>query len=135
MTAGVGGNVLNFAQHFNWVNAIEIDSNRYIYLKNNVNLYGYKNVGFYNTDSCKLLLDENCCPEEKISQDIIFFDPPWGGRGYKKLDKIKLVFGKLLVEEVCLQLLQKNIVKMIVVKLPNNYDFDNFKDKLTNMIK
>ncbi len=67
MTAGVGGNVLNFAKFFKFVNAIEINKIRYDYLKSNVKLYEYENVNFYNDNSVDLLINQN-----NIIQDIVF---------------------------------------------------------------
>lgn len=120
MTAGVGGNVLNFSNYFKYVNAIEIELIRYNYLINNIKTYGYNNINCYNNNSIKLLLDE-----DDIRQDIIFFDPPWGGINYKEIDNIRLTFENRTIEEIC-NLLIKNETKMIVIKLPNNYDFDFF---------
>ena len=119
MTAGVGGNVLNFAKYFKYVNAIEIDTIRYNYLNKNIKLYDYDNVNCYNNDSVKLLVDT-----DDIAQDIIFFDPPWGGKDYKLFYNLKLKFGNFSVENICQILFQRNRNKMIVMKLPNNYDFN-----------
>lgn len=67
MTAGVGGNVLNFSKYFKYVNAIEIDTVRYNYLNKNIKIYGFENVNCYNTDSIDLILER-----DDIVQDIIF---------------------------------------------------------------
>ena len=131
MTAGIGGNVLNFANYFKCVNAIEIDPIRCKYLKTNTELYGLLNVNYYNDDSLKMLLEEG-----SIKQDIIFFDPPWGGTNYKTYTKLKLQFGVTgktkSIEDICICLLQKNLAQMIILKLPNNYDFEYFKSALVN---
>ncbi|AEQ32711.1 RNA methylase [Acanthamoeba polyphaga mimivirus] len=119
MTAGVGGNVLNFAKFFKFVNAIEINKIRYDYLKSNVKLYEYENVNFYNDNSVDLLINQN-----NIIQDIVFFDPPWGGRDYKLHKTLRLDFDKFSIESICSELLTKSKTKMIVMKLPSNYDFD-----------
>lgn len=125
MTAGVGGNVLNFAKYFKYVNAIEIDPVRYNYLNKNIKLYGYDNVNCYNNDSLDLLIEK-----DDIVQDIIFFDPPWGGKDYKLFDKLRLTFGPYSIENVCRILFQKQHNKMIVMKLPNNYDYDFMNEEL-----
>nr|WBF70685.1 hypothetical protein [Megavirus caiporensis] len=119
MTAGVGGNVLNFAKYFKFVNAIEINKIRYDYLKSNVELYEYGNVNFYNDNSADLLIRQ-----DNIIQDIIFFDPPWGGRDYKLHKTLRLDFDKISIESICDELLKKSKAKIIVMKLPSNYDFD-----------
>ena len=119
MTAGVGGNVLNFANYFKYVNAIELDSTRYNYLNKNIKLYGYNNINCYNADSITLLVEK-----DDIAQDIIFFDPPWGGKNYKLHSTLRILFGNFSIENVCKVLFQRPHNKMIVMKLPNNYDFD-----------
>lgn len=126
MTAGVGGNVLNFAKYFKYVNAIEIDKIRYNYLTNNVLLYKYENVNCYNNDSYNLLIEK-----DDIVQDIVFFDPPWGGSGYKKIEKIKLTFDKYSIENICRMLFERSTTKMVVLKLPNNYDFEYLRTELS----
>lgn len=125
MTAGVGGNVLNFAKYFKYINAIEIDTRRYNYLNNNIDLYGYDNVNCYNDNSLHILIEK-----DDIVQDIIFFDPPWGGKDYKLFSNLRLQFGEYSIENVCRILLQRKYNKMIVLKLPNNYDLNYFCDEL-----
>jgi 16S rRNA G966 N2-methylase RsmD len=125
MTAGVGGNVLNFAKYFKYVNAIEIDNVRYNYLQRNIKIYGFYNVNCYNNDSIELLING-----DDLVQDIIFFDPPWGGRGYKQYDNLRLKFGDYSIENICKILFQRERNKLIVMKLPNNYDFNYLEEEL-----
>jgi 16S rRNA G966 N2-methylase RsmD len=125
MTAGVGGNVLSFANYFKYVNAIEIDPIRYTYLNKNIKLYGYNNVNCYNADSLTLLVEK-----DDIAQDIIFFDPPWGGKNYKLHSTLRLRFGEYSIENVCKVLFQRPRNKMIVMKLPNNYDYEYMLEEL-----
>jgi len=127
MTAGVGGNVLNFANYFKYVNGIEIDPIRCQYLQSNIELYGFMNVNHYCDDAVKLLIDE-----DNLVQDIIFFDPPWGGKDYKNFTKLRLQFGPKAdsIEDICKSLFKKPRNKMIVLKLPNNYDFEYFISEL-----
>jgi len=131
MTAGVGGNVLNFANYFKYVNAIEIDPIRCSYLQSNAELYGFLNVNTYATDSVELLVRS-----DNINQDIIFFDPPWGGSDYKKHLGLKLTFGigDIPIEKICTDIFSKdrsrNRTQIIVLKLPNNYDFEYFRSEV-----
>lgn len=127
MTAGVGGNVLNFAKYFKQVNAIEINSTRFEYLQKNIELYECANVNCYNDDSLNFLIGN-----DDIVQDIIFFDPPWGGKNYKLFTNLRLKFGKYSIENVCKILFQQDKNKMIILKLPNNYDFNYIDDELKN---
>lgn len=124
-TAGAGGNVFSFSKYFKKVNAIEINISRYKFLVNNLNVYKITNVIPYHDDSLNLILD--------IYQDIIFFDPPWGGKDYKKNDNLRLNLGKFSIEYICLQLLNcKYSPKIIALKLPKNYDL-KYLHKIINI--
>jgi predicted RNA methylase len=115
-TANCGGNTLNFASNFKKVISVEIDDKIYNDLKNNVGVYGYTNVHFFNKDYTLIF--------DKLVQDVVFIDPPWGGRGY--LDKISL---QLALGKYTMKKLVKNVLKyckMVVVKLPKNYDYEEF---------
>ena len=125
MTAGVGGNVLNFAKYFKYVNAIELNPVRCCFLNKNIELYGYENVNCYNNDSLHLLIEK-----DDLVQDIIFFDPPWGGKDYKLFTNLRLKFGDYSIENACKILFQRERNKMIILKLPNNYDFDYLNQEL-----
>lgn len=126
ITAGVGGNVFSFAKKFKHVNAIEINTLRYNYLLKNISLYDYVNVSCYNNDSIKLLESDD------LTQNIIFFDPPWGGKNYKFYSNLRLRFGEHAMENICTLLFQKQQIKIIVLKLPNNYDFQFMSSELKN---
>jgi predicted RNA methylase len=160
MTAGVGGNVLNFACCFKYVNAVEIEKIRYDYLKKNIGVYEHLNVNCYNGDSVKFLIEG-----DSLIQDIVFFDPPWGGKDYKLHTNLRLLFSTqgaidtsgcpdistidlndpgpsevilettvpftdFSIENIIRMLFQKEKNKMIVAKLPNNYDFVFFTEEL-----
>jgi 16S rRNA G966 N2-methylase RsmD len=118
-TGGVGGDTISFARKFKYVNSIELDAKRFHYLTNNVSTYGYKNVMVYN-DNCIKLID-------KIQiQDVVFFDPPWGGKGYKDIKDLRLSISDISIEKICVNLAdtKKTLYppKLVIFKLPTNYD-------------
>lgn len=117
-TAGVGGNTISFGMNFKKVYAIELDKIRADYLDNNIKVYCLNNVEVVNGD-CTLILD-------KLDQTVVFIDPPWGGKSYKDYKLLKLQLSSASLEMVCNHLLDKDIMKvtpkLIVLKLPNNYD-------------
>jgi len=139
-TAGVGGNVLSFSKYFNHVYAIEICEERANYLENNINVYGFKNITVIN----KSAIDFN--REEMIEKNpnVIFMDPPWGGNDYKNSDTLLLKLGSKSVEELIGEIIiiyseyykkqvEYNTIKslnfnnkLIVLKLPKNYDIEYF---------
>lgn len=119
-TAGVGGDSISFSSNFNKVYSVEINPNRYSFLINNLNIYNIENVTTFNNSYLNLI--------NKINSDIVFIDPPWGGRSYKHNVNLKLHLDNKSIENICLDILSKKIPpKLIVIKLPNNYYFDNFQ--------
>lgn len=133
-TAGAGGDVLSFSKSFKTVNAIEIDVKRYHFLTNNIDVYGIINVNHY-CDNCLNLIFE-------IYHDVLFIDPPWGGKDYKDKDNLKLKISDQNIENICLKLMDnfhsKFVPKMIALKLPKNYDlkylYDSLNKKNTKII-
>ena len=130
-TAGVGGDTLSFSKKFKFVNSIEIDKTRADYLENNLNIYECKNVKVYNGDCTKIL-------ETIENQDVIFIDPPWepDGISYRKYTNLQLKIGNESIESFCNKLMDetkmKKIPKLIVFKLPNNYDIAYFHKNVPN---
>ncbi len=121
-TAGVGGNTLSFASVFNKVNAIEIHKTRYDDLVNNIQVYKYGNVKTYNNDFLKIYKD--------LKQDVIFLDPPWGGADYKLLSSLHLTLSGRLLETICKDLIINKYCKLIVIKIPFNFDLLFFYERL-----
>lgn len=140
-TSGVGGNVLSFGKFFKLVYAIELDELRGEYLKNNIGVYGYKNINVIN--GCAIEFNSSKLIE--FNPNIVFIDPPWGGTGYKNSENLTLSLGSVNLEELVIDIIEKfathynQIVncnhkekynnynnKFIVLKLPKNYDIVYF---------
>ena len=79
--AGIGGNTLYFCKNFNFVYAIDNNENCMNYLEHNLVNYDNK---FIITESCLNII-------KLIRTDIVFFDPPWGGKDYKKTNNLDLL--------------------------------------------
>lgn len=126
-TAGIGGNTISFAKIFKHVNGIEMDNTRASYLVHNLGIYDINNVTVYNDDCLNQL--------SLLDHDIVFFDPPWGGRDYKKHKKMRLTLSDVAIEDICNDLLNnRNHIKnpnMIVLKLPLNYDIQYIYNQIT----
>lgn len=126
-TAGVGGNTIPFAQKFKRVYGIEIEKLRTNYLKNNLAIFNLKNTVVINDDCLKVL-------NNITDHNVVFIDPPWGGKNYKKFKSLKLKLGDLPLETICLNLLNPKMMtklpELIVLKLPNNYDVKYFYNLL-----
>jgi 16S rRNA G966 N2-methylase RsmD len=135
------------------VYAIEKDKNRYEYLKNNIDVYDYKNVYCINDSSINF--NNNCLIE--TNPNVIFIDPPWGGNIYKESQSLRLCLDNIPIEDLIIDIFTKlyefiikkdvtileinnkkiykqNIFhnKFIVLKLPKNYDIDFFYQKIKN---
>lgn len=117
--ACIGGDTLSFSKEFKSVNAIELDKTRFEYLKHNMGLFNCTNIVFYNDDYLKLI--------NTIKQDVIYIDPPWGGPEYKTKKNIKIKIGDKKLEEICDEIIEKKICKLLVLKLPYNYDLAELK--------
>jgi len=122
-TACIGGTAYSFSQHFHKVNAIEIDTQRFKLLTNNLNILlkdiDKHNVTCYNSDS--LLICNN------LQQNAIFIDPPWGGPDYKQNSKLSLYLSNIELSLVCRELYK--YTDYIVIKVPTNFDEQVFIEK------
>lgn len=130
-TAGVGGDTISFAKIFKEVISIEIDKERYNYLSNNVSAYKFDNVILFNDDALKII------PQIE-KHDIVFIDPPWGGKDYKKNNNLRLHINEIELEDCCLSFLDKeknkSVPSFIVLKIPINYDINYLTEKLQNYV-
>ena len=119
-TGGLGGNTINFSKKFKNVVSCEINNERYNMLLNNINQYNLKNVSILNCDSISYLFDNF----NKF--DIYFFDPPWGGPSYKKHKNLSLKIGNNSLLDIAKFLKSKTNNKLVIYKLPKNYNFNEF---------
>jgi len=116
-TSNVGGSVIAFAKNFNKVNAVELEKIHCKALENNLKIYKLSdNVKIY----CQNYLDIM----DKLHQDIIYFDPPWGGKDYKKEYLMDLFLGNTNIIKLINKV--KTKTKLIVFKVPKNYNFGKF---------
>jgi 16S rRNA G966 N2-methylase RsmD len=107
--ANVGGSTIGFAKYFDTVYSIEIDTNRYNCLVNNISVYNYKNIRSFNMS----FLDFS------KKTDVIFLDPPWGGIFYKLSKSVELYLNNNNIKD----LMKKNYI----VKVPFNYNTNDLK--------
>jgi len=119
-TGGLGGNTISFAKYFKNVTSIELNINRFEMLKNNLNVYNLKNVTINNCNSVEYLFNNYS------KYNIYFFDPPWGGPNYKKKENLTLFMGNDSLLKIADFLKENTKDKLLVYKLPFNYNFDEF---------
>lgn len=116
-TGNVGSDTINLAIHFKHVNSIEMSIDQFLVLKHNVSVYGLKNVTLINGNSLTVL--------PTLKQSVIYIDAPWGGIDYLQNDKIKLYLDDKELSQIYNE--YKQYCKLIIFKVPKNYDFVNFK--------
>lgn len=131
-TAGCGGDTISFCKAFQFVNAFEIDEKRCMFLENNLETYQLYNNNIFNCDFRDLIEYMS----ERIKQDVIFIDPPWGKEYYnKKMYTIEVgtsatLEHKTRLEDICNDILKKRLSKILVLKLPKNYDIQFFYENV-----
>jgi len=127
MTACVGGDTISFSKNFNSVTAFEIDNNRYDSLINNITVYGLTNIKTYNVNVLSAL---HLMPQF----DIVYMDPPWGGNDYKNVRNLRLTLSDIPIESIVINVFNENkmkcVPKLMVLKLPKNYDVEFMSNKL-----
>lgn len=122
-TANVGGNTLSFHKNkMNKVNSFEIDEMTCDFLKNNLSVYGYTRKNVF----CESYINRYM----EIEQDAIFFDPPWGGPEYYKKRNLNLYLGDINIKYIIKNLLDYNKTKLVVIKVPFNFAFEELQEYL-----
>lgn len=126
LCACVGGDTIGFARRFGKVIAIELNRTNYEALRHNIEVYGFSNVKLYCGDSAKLGLEIL----SSQSLHVLYIDPPWGGKTYKRGSQITLeslqVGNRSIIQWIELaQQLHPSI--FIVCKVPRyNFAMTNF---------
>lgn len=115
-TSCIGGNSYYFARDFKFVNCVEINSNVYKILINNL-----KNFNNKMTYNCSFNIIKYC-----LKQDVIFMDPPWGGSIYKTKKKVDLYIDNINVFELVNSLY--NNANIIALKVPNNINRNSISE-------
>ena len=120
LTGNVGGDTILFGLHFKDVKSIEMNPENFEALKNNVEVFGLKNVDVMQGDSTKVYVWKT---------DVLYLDPPWGGPEYKTKKELDLYLGDERVDLFLDRILKQDTKPdYIFMKLPANYHFDRLKD-------
>ena len=115
-TANMGGATLTFSNYFDHVNSVEIIPFHCKILENNIKVYNAsEKVSVY----CMDYLDIG----NKLEQDVIFFDPPWGGPDYKKKIIMDMYLDNISISNIIKSLIDKKKIKIMAMRVPFNYDF------------
>ena len=112
------------SQSFRTVHAIERNAMHYEMLTHNLKLYRRTNVYTHKGDAMQVL--------PSLSQDIVYFDPPWGGRNYKKSSRLRLLFSGRSLADVVSTVLHRHAPR-VLLKLPRNVDLRGVRKLVSTM--
>lgn len=125
-TACIGGNTLEFARIFAHVHAVELDSVRVSMLRHNLALLQLDTgVTVHEADYCQL--------QTTLRQDVVFLDPPWGGKRYKQQERVRLYLSDRDVGDLCGAILLHT--PHVVVKVPCNFDVRHFAQTVQQRVR
>tara|TARA_B110000858_G_scaffold179342_1_gene215945 strand:+ start:195 stop:866 length:672 start_codon:yes stop_codon:yes gene_type:complete len=113
-TAGVGGDLFTFAKYFKKVNGIEQNLVHFNVLNHNLKQLEYDNVTLYNENYYDVF--------NKIDNNIVFIDPPWGGNNSKKYKYLNLYLDGKNISMIINNLYKINI-EHLFLKIPYNFNF------------
>jgi tRNA G37 N-methylase Trm5 len=113
-TGCIGGDTLNFATMFEKVHSIELNTDNFEALKNNVGVYGFTNISLYHGD---------CTEVYKWASDVLYIDPPWGGPNYRTIQNLNLYLGNIRLDDWLEDILSGPYrPSHIFLKVPLNYN-------------
>jgi len=119
LTGNVGGDTIMFGLNFKHVDSFEWSLDNFEALKNNVHVFGLKNVTLHQGDSTELF---------RKHVDVLYLDPPWGGPDYREKEQLDLLMGKESVSTFLKKVLESEWKpNYVFMKVPANYMFDSLK--------
>ena len=115
-TAGVGGDTLCFAQRFNNVNAVELDSLHCSIVAHNLLAYKKrKKVNLICANYVDVVGLYKPWPGTPITQNVIYFDPPWGGPKYKTRNTVILKLDNIPLSQIIWHILFHTLATYIFI--------------------
>ena len=122
-TGGIGCMTIALTQGFPHVNSVDINRHRSLIIRHNCNLLlppdVARRVHVYHGDYT-LRHDTR----HTLRQNVIFFDPPWGGPHYIHTHKLRLEMSGVPMETLVHQTAHE--AQFVVLNAPTNFDFVHF---------
>ena len=126
-TAGVGGDTLCFAQQFKKVNAVELVPLHCAIISHNLSVYKKRRkVDHLCANYVDVVGLYRPWPGNPVTQNVIYFDPPWGGPTYKTRRTVLLKLDNVPLFHIIWHILFYNRADYIFVKAPKNVDLHYF---------
>jgi 16S rRNA G966 N2-methylase RsmD len=130
--AGVGGVSMSLivSDKFRKVISVEMDPSRANLLTKNINAIKRPN----NSTEIEIQQKNYLDAMQTLEQDVVFFDPPFGGPGYKYYKKAVLFLGGKHMADIANELLTKSKTKYVLIRTPENFWAEYLEKKLcTNL--
>ncbi|AYV82713.1 MAG: putative RNA methylase [Hyperionvirus sp.] len=138
-TAGCGGDTISLASQFNHVISVELNKSNCECLKTNIAAYNF------SEDKIEIVCPDSLIDiveDSEYKYDVLFLDPPWGGRKYKEKKALSLYLCKSLkinleeddkcFEKIIAQKIANNVPdKLFVMKVPINFNLAEFKNEIS----
>lgn len=133
-SAHIGVDTINFASLYTDANIISYEFNPKTYeiLKKNVETFcqvkqwNPARFSVRQGDIVHALLHDH-----NLKCDMLFFDPPWGGKDYKKYDKMSLHYvssgQSYNVSDLICEYLERNPKTCVMLRTPYNYKFSDIQ--------
>lgn len=115
------------------ITAIEYDPDVYRILNANLKRHGYADrVQTLNESSADYFLKQGGDPDA----DLVYFDPPWGGPGYKKTSDLYLrsSHGKGVPVSKVINMVLATSSAIVILKTPHNFDYRAFERRLKGVV-
>lgn len=126
-TACIGGNTISFADTYEHVYACEMNHVRAAFLRDNLALLGIRNYTLHVGDCLEYIRGSG------LIYDLIFLDPPWGGRGYKAEKSIHLYLSGRNLADVIPDIAPS--ARYIAIKTPVNFNCAYFIEATKNILE
>jgi len=129
-TANIGVDTIHFAVNTQAnITAVELNKSEYFPLKSNIYKFKLQNkIKAFNKNIYDYLKENN------PTVDMIYFDPPWGGREYYKTNKLMLYLNdgtkNQPIYHIVNQIFANKNANVILMKLPFNFDYDTLQKNL-----
>ena len=131
--AGVGGVSMSFfvSNMFGKVTSVEIDASRADLLTKNIDAIKSGRLN-ENTTEINILQTDYLDAMKSLQQHVVFFDPPFGGPGYKYYKKAVLFFAGRHIAEITNELLTaaNTQTKYVLIRTPENFWAEYFEKHL-----
>jgi len=135
-TANIGGDSINFLRLYPNCKLISLEIDNKISLILRRNMTNLKNI--LNKDNEYDVKVINMSAVKYFTKfryaDMIYFDPPWGGREYMKVDNISLQLDNINIGIIIKNILYQGMTQLVILKLPNNADIDIIKYDIGNEV-